>query len=203
MAQMSEPLGIRTNIAMMPNTMGATSAQNDTRPRADKSMAAARAHPLLRYRLVAEMLARTGLRATELCELAAVYRIVARVGINAGIGHVHPHQLRHTLATEAISRGMRLEAIAALLGYRSLETTLVYARIADRVVADDYASVCEQIDALYNTAATRSRIRESPARRPVVRWAEGQVERSDWMSAVVRSRSPNGATLRSVTPASA
>ena len=49
---------------------------------------------------------------------------------------------------------MRLEAIAALLGHRSLEMTLVYARIADRVVADEYASVCEQIDALYNTAAT-------------------------------------------------
>src|SRR5690606_26875028 len=31
---------------------------------------------------------------------------------------------------------------------------LVYARIADRVVADEYASVCVQIDALYNTAAT-------------------------------------------------
>jgi hypothetical protein len=49
---------------------------------------------------------------------------------------------------------MRLEAIAALLGHRSLEMTLIYARIADRVVADEYASVCEQIDALYNTAAT-------------------------------------------------
>ena len=35
---------------------------------------------------------------------------------------------------------MRLEAIAALLGHRSLEMTLVYARIADRVVADEYAS---------------------------------------------------------------
>jgi hypothetical protein len=48
---------------------------------------------------------------------------------------------------------MRLEAIAALLGHRSLEMTLVYARIADRVVADEYASVCEQIDKLYATAA--------------------------------------------------
>jgi integrase len=185
---------------------------------AAKFMAAARAHPLPRYRLVAEMLARTGLRASELCELAAdavtqigdahwlrvpvgklrndrfiplhpdlvtllaewtatnadhiraqgrlladghvpiyrrtVHRIVARIGINAGVGPVHPHQLRHTLATQAINRGMRLEAIAALLGHRSLEMTLVYARIADRVVADEYASVCEQIDALYNTAAT-------------------------------------------------
>lgn len=182
-------------------------------------MAAARAHPVARYRLVAQVLARTGLRATELCELAAdavtrigndsywlrvpvgklrndrmipmhpdvvelfaewtatnsehirqsrrlladhhdpidrrtVHRIVARIGTIAGIDDMHPHRLRHTLATQAINRGMRLEAIAALLGHRSLEMTLVYAKIADRIVADEYASVCEQIDALYNTAAT-------------------------------------------------
>jgi site-specific recombinase XerD len=182
-------------------------------------MAAARSHPLPRYRLVAQVLARTGLRATELCELAAdavtrigtdgywlrvpvgklrndrmiplhpevvdlfadwtatnhehirasgrlladdhdpidrrtVHRIVARIGAIAGIDDMHPHRLRHTLATQAINRGMRLEAIAALLGHRSLEMTLVYAKITDRVVADEYASVCEQIDALYATANT-------------------------------------------------
>ncbi len=182
-------------------------------------MAAARAHPVARYRLVAQVLARTGLRASELCDLAAdavtrignngywlrvpvgklrndrmipmhpevvelfaewtatnsehirrsrrlvadhhdpidrrtVHRIVARIGAIAGIDDMHPHRLRHTLATQAINRGMRLEAIAALLGHRSLEMTLVYAKIANRVVADEYASVCEQIDALYNTAAT-------------------------------------------------
>jgi hypothetical protein len=83
-----------------------------------------------------------------------VRRIVATIARHAGIGHVHPHQLRHTLATQAINRGMRLEAIAALLGHRALEMTLVYARISDRVVADEYESVCHQIDALYNTAAT-------------------------------------------------
>ena len=83
-----------------------------------------------------------------------VHRIVSTIGRQAGIGPVHPHRLRHTLATQAINRGMRLEAIAALLGHRSLEMTLVYARIADRVVADEYAAVCTQVDALYNTAAT-------------------------------------------------
>lgn len=182
-------------------------------------MAAAKAHRLPRYRLVAQVLARTGLRATELCELAAdavtriggdrywlrvpvgklrndrmiplhpevvdlfadwtatnaehirasgrlladehapldrrtVHRIVNQIGRNAGIDDMHAHRLRHTLATQAINRGMRLEAIAALLGHRSLEMTLVYAKITDRVVADEYASVCEQIDALYATAAT-------------------------------------------------
>jgi hypothetical protein len=77
-----------------------------------------------------------------------VGRIVRRVARHTGI-RVHPHQLRHTLATQAINRGMRLEAIAALLGHRSMHMTLTYARIADRVVADEYAAVSAQIDALY------------------------------------------------------
>jgi site-specific recombinase XerD len=76
-------------------------------------------------------------------------RIVRRVGRAAGVPGVHPHRLRHTLATQAINRGMRLEAIAALLGHRKMEMTLIYARIANRVVADEYAAVSAKIDALY------------------------------------------------------
>ena len=78
-------------------------------------------------------------------------RIVRRVGRSCGV-KVHPHQLRHTLATQAINRGMRLEAIAALLGHRSMEMTLIYARIANRVVADEYQAVSAKIDALYGQA---------------------------------------------------
>lgn len=183
---------------------------------AAKLMAAARTASDPRDRLTVELLARTGMRASELCDLDADavvqigdghwlripvgklrndryvplhpelvtlladwtaanidhirrhHRLVAdhrgtidrhtltrclnRIARHADIGHVHPHQLRHTLATQAINRGMRLEAIAALLGHRSLEMTLTYARIADRVVADEYAAVSEQIDALYGQA---------------------------------------------------
>ncbi len=79
---------------------------------------------------------------------------LSRLSHEAGIGHVTAHQLRHTLATQAINRGMRLEAIAALLGHRSMEMTLTYARIADRVVADEYASVHAHIDALYGKIPT-------------------------------------------------
>ena len=57
-----------------------------------------------------------------------IHRYVDTVARRAGIGHVHPHQLRHTLATQAINRGMSLEAIAALLGHRSMDMTLTYAR---------------------------------------------------------------------------
>jgi len=197
---------------------------------AAKLMAAARAHRLARYRLVVVMLARTGLRASELCELDAdavtqiggaywlrvpvgklrndrfiplhdevvellaewtatnstyiraqrrlladehsplsrrtVHHIVATTAKKAGIGVVHPHQLRHTLATQAINRGMRLETIAEMLGHRSMDMTLVYARIANRVVADEYASVMEQVDALYKTVGTAKELpteTETPA----------------------------------------
>ena len=46
-----------------------------------------------------------------------VTRFINKAGAAAGLPHIHPHQLRHTLATKAINRGMSLEAIAALLGY--------------------------------------------------------------------------------------
>jgi integrase len=77
---------------------------------------------------------------------------LAKVAAAAGIGHVAPHQLRHTLATQAINRGMSLEAIAALLGHKTMTMTMVYARIADRTVADEYFAVSEKVDALYDQA---------------------------------------------------
>jgi integrase len=166
--------------------------------------AAAQAAPL--DRLVIELLARTGMRAGEVCDLEAdaveqlsgawwlrvplgklrndryvplhpnlvelladwpagrvflievdgapidrhkVGRIVKRVARAAGLEGVHPHRLRHTLATQAINRGMRLEAIAALLGHRSLRMTMTYARIANTTVADDYDAAQASVDALY------------------------------------------------------
>ena len=48
---------------------------------------------------------------------------------------------------------MSLEAIAALLGHRSLTMTLTYARIANRTVQEQYSSVCADLDTLYATAA--------------------------------------------------
>jgi integrase len=79
-----------------------------------------------------------------------VDKAVQRAATAAGLGHVHPHQLRHTLATQAVNRGMSLEAIAALLGHKSLEMTMVYARIADRTVAEEYFRVTEKVEALYD-----------------------------------------------------
>ena len=81
-----------------------------------------------------------------------VTRLMNKAGATAGLPHIHPHQLRHTLATQAINRGMSLEAIAAMLGHRSMDMTLRYAKIANRTVADEYFAVTDQVDALYAKA---------------------------------------------------
>jgi site-specific recombinase XerD len=81
-----------------------------------------------------------------------VDRAVTRAAAAGGLGHVHPHQLRHTLATQAINRGMSLEAIAALLGHKSMSMTMTYARIADRTVAEEYFAVTGKVEALYDAS---------------------------------------------------
>jgi integrase len=76
---------------------------------------------------------------------------VERIGKAAGIKeHISPHRLRHTLATLAINRGMPLESIAALLGHRSLSMTMVYARIGNRTVQQEYSQVSEHLEELCN-----------------------------------------------------
>jgi site-specific recombinase XerD len=84
-----------------------------------------------------------------------IYRHVTAVARRAGVGHVHPHALRHTLATQCINRGMSLEAIAALLGHRSPRMTLVYARISDTTVAEQYFTATGALEAGSETTAAR------------------------------------------------
>ena len=50
-----------------------------------------------------------------------------------------------------INRGMSLEAIAALLGHRSMRMTLTYARISNRTVAEEYFRVTQAVEASYET----------------------------------------------------
>ena len=95
----------------------------------------------------------------------AVQRWVDAVARRAGIGHVHPHQLRHTLATQAINRGMSIEAIAALLGHRSLNMTRRYAHISSQVVADEYDAVTTKVEALYSPGPLPADIEGAAMRR--------------------------------------
>lgn len=64
---------------------------------------------------------------------------------------VSRHQIRQMItklrhATRAMNRWMSREAIAALLGHRSMRMTLTYARISDRTVADGYFRVTQAVE---------------------------------------------------------
>jgi integrase len=77
---------------------------------------------------------------------------VERIGKAAGIKeHIAPHRLRHTLATLAVNRGMPLESIAALLGHRSLSMTMVYARIGNWTVQQEYSQISQHLEELSRT----------------------------------------------------
>ena len=61
-----------------------------------------------------------------------------RAAAEAGIGHVTPHQLRHTYATALVNAGVSLQALMAILGHVSAEMSLRYAHLFDTTVRTEY-----------------------------------------------------------------
>ena len=57
-----------------------------------------------------------------------VGRSLSRASQKAGIKHVHLHMLRHTFATRLRDRGVPLDRIMELMGHRSMEMVLRYAK---------------------------------------------------------------------------
>ncbi len=51
---------------------------------------------------------------------------------------VHPHLLRHTVATFLLEKGMPLEQIQKFLGHSKLETTQIYAESTTEMIKDSY-----------------------------------------------------------------
>lgn len=69
---------------------------------------------------------------------SAVRKELTRSADAAGIGHVTPHQLRHTYATALVNAGVSLQALMALLGHTSAEMSLRYAHLFDSTVRAEY-----------------------------------------------------------------
>jgi integrase len=61
-----------------------------------------------------------------------------RAASEAGLGHVTPHQPRHTYATALVNAGVSLQALMAILGHTSAEMSLRYGRLFDQTVRAGY-----------------------------------------------------------------
>ena len=61
-----------------------------------------------------------------------------RAATAAGIGHVTPHQLRHTYATALVNAGVSLQALMAILGHVSAEMTLRCGDLFDTTIRAEY-----------------------------------------------------------------
>lgn len=64
-------------------------------------------------------------------DTSAIWRVVTAAAEAAGIGHLAPHDLRRTLATELIATGMSIPDVQAQLGHENAATTLLYAQSVD------------------------------------------------------------------------
>src|SRR5690606_16972980 len=70
---------------------------------------------------------------------------MARLGRAAGLGDVHPHQLRHTAATLALTDGTNIEVVRDMLGHSSLATTQRYVAAAASVDRSPAYRLAEKI----------------------------------------------------------
>lgn len=97
----------------------------------------------------------------------------------AGIDHVHPHQLRHTYATRLANGGMSIEALMAVLGHVTPEMTLRYAHLAS-----------DTIRAAYDTAIARTPAATRLVAGPAGRFVPDHI---DWLhSEMIKTRVAHG-----------
>ena len=68
-----------------------------------------------------------------------IQQLVQETAALAGITkRVHPHLLRHSVATTLLERGMPLEQIQRFLGHTKLETTQIYAASTTAMIKESY-----------------------------------------------------------------
>jgi len=79
--------------------------------------------------------------------LKGLDQLIVSARDRAGISHCTCHELRHTCLTRLREAGMKLEAIQAQAGHRSIESTRIYLHLSNDWLADEYMRASDAIDA--------------------------------------------------------
>ncbi len=92
-----------------------------------------------------------------------------RFADKAQLEAVTPHRLRHTLATLLINQGMPIVSLQKLLGHQDINKTLIYARVHDETVHQQFATAMANIEriAISDWPTTLSHILDSSLFDPV------------------------------------
>jgi len=115
---------------------------------------------------------------------------LARSADTARIGHVTPHQLRHTYATALVNAGVSLQALMALLGHVSAEMSLRYAHLFDATVRAEY-------ERALTLAKGRIGAMPTPTGRSLIPVTADTCDHADWRDApAIKSRLAGGHCLR-------
>lgn len=54
---------------------------------------------------------------------------------------IHPHAIRHAFACKQLNSGMGLKTLSTLMGHKHVETTEIYAQLADKRVGEEYRRI--------------------------------------------------------------
>jgi site-specific recombinase XerC len=59
---------------------------------------------------------------------------------------ISPDRLRHAAATQLVNAGFRIAPVQKFLWHKHLSTIMIYARVHDRTVPDDYCAAMSQVE---------------------------------------------------------
>lgn len=78
----------------------------------------------------------------------ACWSVMKKALKRAGLDHkgYSLHSLRHTYATDMLNAGMRIEVLQQLLGHKSIDITMRYARMADKTAENEYFKAMSAIE---------------------------------------------------------